>query len=44
MTNLIELPEYDAIEAELRAELKKLREQYQYKAGRDWRLRTVLEH
>jgi N-acetylglucosamine-6-sulfatase len=42
MTNLINNPKYKDIEKQLRLELNKLREQYQYNTDRDWWLRTKL--
>jgi N-acetylglucosamine-6-sulfatase len=42
MRNLINNPKYKDIEKQLRLELNKLREQYQYNTDRDWWLRTKL--
>ena len=40
MNNLIEDPEYDEVEAELRKELEELKVKYNYNPDRDWWLRT----
>lgn len=40
MSNLINNPEYDSIEQELRSELEKLKLKYKYNPDRDWWLRT----
>ena len=41
-TNLINDPEYDGIEQELRAKLETLKAQYKYNPDRDWWLRTQI--
>jgi N-acetylglucosamine-6-sulfatase len=42
MNNLINNPEYDKIEADLRNEATKLKKQYKYNPNRDWWLKEVL--
>ena len=42
MTNLINDPDYNFIEKELREESKKLQKQYNYNPDRDWWLRQVV--
>ena len=42
MTNLINDPDYNFIEKELREESKKLQKQYNYNPDRDWWLRTQI--
>lgn len=43
MTNLINNPNYDEIEAELRNEATKLKKQYKYNPERDWWLKQVMK-
>lgn len=43
MTNLINSEDHDDIEDNLRAEAKKLKTKYKYRADRDWWLRKVLK-
>tara|TARA_Y200000002_G_scaffold380973_1_gene393753 strand:- start:989 stop:2482 length:1494 start_codon:yes stop_codon:yes gene_type:complete len=43
MTNLINSKDHDDIEDNLRAEAKKLKTKYKYRADRDWWLRKVLK-
>ncbi|WP_258103418.1 sulfatase [Marinoscillum sp. MHG1-6] len=43
MNNLIEIAEYDSLEASLRMQLEQLKEQYKYNPDRDWWLRQALK-
>lgn len=42
MNNLINNPEYDKIEEDLRNEASKLKKQYKYNPERDWWLKKVI--
>ena len=43
MNNLINVEAYDKIEAELRNEATKLKQQYNYNPNRDWWLNKVMK-